>query len=229
MSTLMSNKRPSCVVSLRDVWVRYGSDEPWILRGTDLDVTPATIHAIIGGNGSGKSTLLHAIAGTLKTQRGKIENRLASTQALLPQSPKALFVCDTVREELQEWQRRCGYHDSEVADMTARFNLGTLGERHPYDLSGGQQQKLALAKLLLTQPTLLLLDEPTKGLDAASKEDLARTLLILREVKVTMVLVTHDLPFVSTVADTATMLFDGQAVCTEPTADFFAHNIFYRF
>ena len=216
------------MIAIRDAYFRYDKDASWVLRGFDLDVASGSIHAIIGGNGSGKSTLLHVIAGMLKPQRGRIENRAALAQVFLPQNPKALFVHDTVDEELREWQERCGYTDDELDEIVARFDLGELLRQHPYDLSGGQQQKLALAKLLLVKPTLLLLDEPTKGLDAASKHEIAEILHGLREAKVTVVLVTHDLAFVSEVADTATMLFDGQAACTEPVTDFFENNLFYR-
>ena len=216
------------MIVLRDVHLRYDKAAPWVLRGLDLEVLSGSIHAIIGGNGSGKSTLLHAIAGTLKPQRGRVENSAASVQAFLPQDPKILFVHDTVDEELCEWQERCGYTDGELDEIVERFGFSALLTQHPYDLSGGQQQKLAFAKLLLTKPKLLLLDEPTKGLDAASKQEIVEILHGLREAKTTVVLVTHDLTFVSQVADTATMLFDGQAACTEPVADFFENNLFYR-
>jgi len=215
-------------VRLDDVFFRYQQDEPWVLRGIDLKVEPGTIHAIIGGNGSGKSTILHVIADTLKPQRGRVTNKLSETQALLPQNPKALFVCDSVDEELREWQSRVGYTDQHLAEMIERFDLASLLAQHPYDLSGGQQQKLALAKLLLTQPRLLLLDEPTKGLDRESKREIARNLADLKASGATIVLVTHDLDFVQQVADRATMLFDGQAACSEPIEDFFANNLFYR-
>jgi len=215
-------------VLLRDLFFRYSQHAPWVLRGFDLAVAPASIHAIIGGNGSGKSTLLHAIAGTIKPQRGRLINNYSQSQVLLPQNPKSLFVCDSVDEELKEWQKRCGYSEEEIVHTIERFGLGTLLQQHPYDLSSGQQQKLALAKLLLTRPALLLLDEPTKGLDAVSKCDCARILLDLKDKGATIILATHDLAFISQVADAATMIFDGQNTCTEPIAEFFTQNIFYR-
>lgn len=216
------------VVSLRDTYLRYARDADWVLRGLDLDVAAGSIHALVGGNGCGKSTLLRVIAGVLKPERGQVTNKLSARQALLPQDPKALFVCDTVRDELCEWQRSCGYVDAAVDATLERFDLAAHAGNHPYDLSGGQQQKLALAKLLLTDPDLLLLDEPTKGLDAPSKCIVATELLRRAQAGVTIVLATHDLAFVALVSDEATMLFDGEVACTEPTDRFFANNLFYR-
>lgn len=215
-------------VKAKDVFYRYAREADWVLRGCNLAVCPGAVHAIVGGNGSGKSTLLRLVAGVLEPERGKVSNAFSAAQALLPQDPKALFVCDTVHGELHEWQARCGYDDDAVCRIADAFGLSGFAMRHPYDLSGGQQQKLALAKVLLTDPELLLLDEPTKGLDAPSKCEVADALCGLAALGKTIVLVTHDLAFASQVADTVTMLFDGEDACTEPTEAFFAGNLFYR-
>ena len=216
------------VISLRDAYVRYGREGDWVLRGCDLDVARGTIHAVVGGNGCGKSTLLNVVAGVLSPARGSVRNDLAARQALMPQDPKALFVCDTAAEELREWQRTCGYDDATVERVACELGISGCLAQHPYDLSGGQQQLLAFAKLVLTDPDLLLLDEPTKGLDAAAKVRLARALRERAAAGVTVLLATHDPTFVALVADAVTMLFDGEAACTEPARDFFAHNLFYR-
>ncbi|MFR9169985.1 MAG: ATP-binding cassette domain-containing protein, partial [Gordonibacter urolithinfaciens] len=207
---------------------RYSREAGWVVRGLDLDVRMGDVHAVVGGNGCGKSTLLRLAAGVLRPERGRVANRLAARQALLPQNPKALFVCDTGAEELREWQRGCGYGDDAVDAALGRFSLAAHAARHPYDLSGGQQQLLAFAKILLTDPDLLLLDEPTKGLDTPTKRVLADAVRSCARSGATVVLVTHDLAFAARVADRATMLFDGEAACTEPAEEFFAGNLFYR-
>lgn len=215
-------------LSAREACFRYRRDADWVLRGLDMRVARGSVHAVVGGNGCGKSTLLKLLAGILKPQRGKVLNPWSSSQAYLPQDPKALFVCDTVEEELAEWRGRCGYsaQDEEVA--LSRFGLAECRRQHPYDLSGGQRQKLALAKLLLADPQLLFLDEPTKGLDPSSCADEVRLIRALADEGRTVVLVTHDLDFALAAADEASMVFDGELACTEPVDRFFANNLVYR-
>lgn len=111
--------------------------------------------------------------------------------------------------------------------MLKRFLLQGVSERHPYDLSGGEQQKTALAKLLLLQPDVLLLDEPTKGLDAFAKRELRSVLEGLRLEGKTVLMVTHDLEFAAAAADRCSMLSDGEIVCTDQGKEFFASNLFY--
>lgn len=215
-------------LELRDVYARYKRGDEFILRGMDLCVAAGSIHAVIGGNGSGKSTLLRCASGLMKPERGRLRNALSARQALLPQDPKVLFVCDSVEEELVEWQQACGYSSDDVASALQRYRLeGTL-QQHPYDLSGGQQQLLALAKLELTDPDLLLLDEPTKGLDPAARLQLAQCLAALRAQGCTVLLATHDLSFAACTADEVTLLFDGQAACTQPAGEFFGSTLFYK-
>ncbi len=215
-------------IVLHDVYLRYRREDDWVLRGCDLSVRAGSVSALLGGTGSGKSTLLRAVAGTLKPERGRVRNDLVRRQALLPQNPRMLFACDTVDAELREWQGSCGYGDAAVRDALCRFGLESARGQHPYDLSGGQQQMLALAKLLLTDPDLLLLDEPTKGLDAAWECELARVVVDLRAAGVTVLIATHDLPFAALAADEVSLLFDGALACTEPPEAFFAENLFYR-
>ena len=214
-------------VKFKDAWFRYGRDAEWVLRGLDLQIAAGTIHALVGGNGSGKSTLLALMAGTRKLQHGKAEIR-PEAKAFLPQDPQALFAEETVEAELMEWAKLGGYTSADIDDMLERIGLARSASLHPYDLSGGQQQLLALGKLLLIKPRLLLLDEPTKGLDNAARSLTARALVALREDGATMVLATHDLDFVSQVANEVSMLFDGEVACTEPTAEFFRGNMLYR-
>lgn len=216
------------VLEATDVHFRYDRDRAPVLRGADLDVARGSIHVLVGGNGSGKSTLLRLLAGTLKPTRGRIANGLSSSQALLPQNPKAVFVKDTVDDELMEWAGACGYGRAEIDVWLARIGLTPCGQRHPYDLSGGQQQLLAFAKMALARPRLLLLDEPAKGLDADAKGTVARAILEMAQEGATIVMATHDLAFAACVGHRASMLFDGQVTCTEPVDRFFCRNLFYR-
>ena len=215
-------------IRARDVFVRHSADDPWVLKGLDLTVRAGTVHAVVGGNGSGKTTLLRTLSGDMKPRRGKVDNRCRDAQVLLPQDPKAVFVCDTLDEELREWQERVGYTDDDVREVKERFGLTGMDDRHPYDLSGGQRQCLAFAKLLLCRPRLMLLDEPTKGLDAMACSRIVRELRKLADEGVSLVLSTHDLDVAASCADEATLIFDGQAICTQEVPAFFEDNLIWR-
>ncbi len=213
--------------TLAGSWFRYDRASGWVLRGLDAAFSAGAVHAVVGGNGCGKSTMLSVLAKTVKLQRGHME-RGAGSAALLPQNPKALLVAETVRDELMEWASTCGYDEAVARERAASLGLSGLDGRHPYDLSGGQRQLLALAKLLLIGPELLLLDEPTKGLDLASRRIIARALRDHAEAGGTVIMATHDLDFAEQVADDIAMIFDGEIACMEPPTDFFADNVFYR-
>lgn len=217
----------SAAAAIREGWFRYDRAGGWVLRGLDVTFSAGAVHAVVGGNGCGKSTMLSVLAKTAKLQRGRMVRGTASA-ALLPQNPKALLVAETVRDELMEWASACGYDEAAAQEQTARLGLAGLETRHPYDLSGGQRQLLALAKLLLIGPELLLLDEPTKGLDLASRCIIARALREHAQDGGTVVIATHDLDFAEQVSDDVAMMFDGEIACMEPPADFFADNVFYR-
>ena len=213
--------------TLSEGWFRYDRVSGWVLRGLDVAFSAGAVHAIVGGNGCGKSTMLSVLAKTAKLQRGRMM-RGAASAALLPQNPKALLVAETVRDELMEWASTCGYDEVAAQEQAARLGLAGLEGRHPYDLSGGQRQLLALAKLLLIGPELLLLDEPTKGLDLASRCIIARALREHTQAGGTVIMATHDLDFAEQVSDDVAMMFDGEIACMELPADFFADNVFYR-
>ncbi len=181
----------------------------------------------MGSNGCGKSTLLSVLSGVRRPARGRVRNALSGSQALLPQSPKALLSRETVEDELMEWSRAGGYGRDEVRSALGRLGLEGAEARHPYDLSGGQQQLLALEKLLLVRPRLLLLDEPTKGLDRAARERMARRLARARDDGATVLLATHDMEFVRALADGVSLMFDGGITVTEPTGEFFASSWLY--
>lgn len=214
-------------VSACGAWFRYGRDDDWVLRGLDLEVRQGEVHALVGGNGCGKSTLLALIAGTRRAQRGEVRSAI-SAKAMLPQDPKALFAEERVDEELMEWAHIGGYGADEVQAMMGELGLADRADLHPYDLSGGQRQMLALGKLLLVHPRLLLLDEPTKGLDRTARERVAGMIEAARRDGVTVIVSTHDLAFVRRVADRVSLMFDGELACTEPVGEFFRNNLFYR-
>lgn len=204
----------SAAVSLRDAWMRYDRAGGWVLRGMSLGVSRGSVHALVGNNGSGKSTVLQAMAGVLRVQRGSVRNALRASQALLPQDPKMLLACQTVREELLEWGPSGG--DGLVERVLGMLGLPPeLQDRHPYDLSGGQQQLVALGKLLAHDPQLLLLDEPTKGLDRPARAVVAQAIAQARARGATVVIATHDSSFVQEVADMVSLLFDGQVAATQ--------------
>lgn len=223
----VKKEKHSAALKLSDVVFRYERKNPFVLRGCNLKVEEGTLHAIVGANGCGKSTLLALAAGTLRPERGRVKSPYRASQGFIPQDPKTLFVCDSVAEELREWQRSCSYRDKDIQRMLEKTGLAGLESQHPYDLSGGQQQLLAFAKVLLTRPKLLLMDEATKGLDPQTKLTVASLCRQLVSEGITIVMATHDLSFAACAADAITMLFDGEDACTETPADFFRNNLFY--
>ena len=222
-------------LSLKELWFRYEKNSPDILRGVSAEVAAGSLFAIVGGNGAGKSTTLKAICGICKPYRGKVKifgkpiekyksaELFQSCLAMLPQDPKSLFVAKTVREELEEMTK----DQEKISEIAAVCEIENLLESHPYDLSGGEQQRAALAKVLLTNPMLLLLDEPTKGIDSFFKEKLAKILCKLKEQGITIVMVSHDVEFCAKYADAVSMFFDGQVLTTDTPRRFFGNNSFY--
>ena len=222
-------------LSLRELWFRYEKDSPDVLRGVSAEVPKGALYAIVGGNGAGKSTTLKAVCGICKPYRGKVKvfgkpvekykaaELFGGCLAMLPQDPKSLFVKKTVREDLAEMTR----DEKKIAEITAVCEIDNLLDSHPYDLSGGEQQRSALAKVLLTEPKLLLLDEPTKGIDSFFKEKLAAILCKLKEHGITIVMVSHDVEFCAKYADMVSMFFDGQILTTDTPRRFFGNNSFY--
>ena len=222
-------------LSLKELWFRYEKDSPDILRGVSMEVPKGSLFAIVGGNGAGKSTTLKAICGICKPYRGKTKVFGKSTDkyksaelfknciSMLPQDPKSLFVKKTVREDLAEMTS----DEKRISEVAGICQITELLNNHPYDLSGGEQQRAALAKVLLTEPRLLLLDEPTKGMDSFFKETFAAILARLKEKGITIVMVSHDVEFCAKYADRVSMFFDGQVLTTDTPQRFFGNNSFY--
>ena len=231
----LSEETAPSALSLKELWFRYEKDSPDILRGVSAEVPKGSLYAILGGNGAGKSTTLKAICGICKPYRGKVtlfgkpidkyKNRelFSHCLAMLPQDPKSLFVKKTVREDLEEMTK----DKAEISRIAALCQITELLDSHPYDLSGGEQQRSALAKVLLTQPKLLLLDEPTKGIDSFFKETFAEILANLKKQGITIVMVSHDVEFCARYADLVSMFFDGQILTTDTPRRFFGSNSFY--
>lgn len=228
------------VVELQELWFRYEKDTPDILKGVSCKVPRGSLFAIVGGNGTGKSTTLKAVSGIVRPYRGKVfinGKRIEKYRSaelfhglltMLPQDPQSLFVHKTVREDLLEMLPASdGEREKKIMDVAALCEVTELLESHPYDLSGGEQQRAALAKVLLTEPKILLLDEPTKGIDSFFKQTFARILSRLKEQGVTILMVSHDVEFCARYADTVSMFFDGGIVTTNTPNRFFSGNSFY--
>ena len=222
-----SRCEPKSVLAASNLWFRYDRASDFILRDLSVEIYAGSILGIVGANASGKSTLLFALAGVNRPDRGRVRRADNLRMALMPQDVGALFAHDTLREELLELQKQSGYSVEEAEGIMKSFGLEAYAARHPYDFSGGEQQKAALAKLLLTRPQALLLDEPTKGLDALAKEWLGDVLRQECERGCAIVLVSHDLEFVAAFADRCALLFDGALIGEDATNRFFDGNSFY--
>ena len=220
----------SPVLEFSAVTFAYFQSEQLVLNKCSLEVAGREIRALVGGNGSGKSTLLKLAAGILRPRRGCVYNQLQQFQGYITQNPELLFTCQSVGEELAQWQQSGAYSDQDIQDLLeasgllARTTYQKLMFSHPYDLSGGQQQLLALVKVLLTKARLLILDEPTKGLDAPTKEAVINLLSYAQAEGATILVATHDMQLISRVADNVSLVFDGQISLTEPTSEFFANS-----
>lgn len=217
------------VLRASEVSFRYEKNLPFVVNGLKLDIKRGEWYSLLGGNGAGKTTVLKLLCGINKPNAGKIVRN--GNVALLPQNPTGLFVKKTVREDLAEvcaFKKLGGQAaEAEMSKAISLCRLGNLLDRHPFDLSGGEQQKLGLAKLLLTAPDILLLDEPTKGMDSEFKGILAGILTALKKTGVTVVTVSHDIEFCAAYSDRIGMFFDGAVVCEATPDKFFSDNRFY--
>lgn len=230
-------------IILKELWFRYEKEAPDVLKGVNLKVPKESIFAIVGGNGTGKSTTLKAICNICRPYRGQVlidgkriekynsAELFKGNLAMLPQDPQSLFVKKTVGEDLAEMipdgRFSSEEKESKIKETAEICDILHLLESHPYDLSGGEQQRAALAKVLLTEPKILLLDEPTKGIDNFFKLKFAEILNRLKERGVTILMVSHDVEFCAKYADFVGMFFDGNVITTNTPNRFFSQNSFY--
>ncbi len=219
------------VLSVKDIYFRYKKNLPDVVRALDFTVSKGEFYTILGGNGSGKTTTLSLLCGINKPYRGKIKWNGNPSVGLLPQNPQTVFVEKTVEKDLWEMLSDIDISNEEkkrlLYETVELCELGNLKNRHPYDLSGGEMQRAALAKILLKNPDVILLDEPTKGIDARFKEKLAQILKKLQEKGVTLIAVSHDIEFCAKYADRCAMFFDGNIVSEDVPSVFFGGKSFY--
>ncbi len=234
---------PASAISVQDVFFRYEKDEPDILSGLNLEVRQGEIFSLLGSNGAGKTTLLSVISGIRKAYSGKVkilgkdlekytEGELyRHLMASLPQDPTSVFLEMTLRKDYEEMQKALGCTHEEMKEkieqISVLLGLQELLDRHPYDLSGGEQQKAALGKVLLLEPKILLLDEPSNGLDAWAKIGLSKILHTLKMKGITILMVTHDLEFAAGISDRCAMFFNHGVFAEGTPEEFFCGNNFY--
>lgn len=219
------------VIRLSDVWFRYEKNGEDVLASLSLSVRQGEIYALVGGNGAGKSTALEVIKGVLSPYRGRVYVSEKARTALIVQNPKDMFGEKTLLEdfekcfegkEITEEER-----ENKIRAAAKISSVSSLILRHPFDLSGGEQQRAAVCKALLTEPDIILADEPTKGLDEYNKRKLLRLFKSLKKRGVTIVLVTHDLDFAAECSDRCALLFRGSIVSSDAPKRFFSGNRYY--
>ena len=231
------------ILKAEDVYYKYDKKSDFVIGGMSLEIYKGEFFTLVGGNGAGKTTALNILSGIYKPLRGKITykgqkiNKYKSSElfynniAKLPQNPQSLFVKSSVKEDLYEVLFDIDIKEEEKKDKVKKvvslLEIEDILDKHPYDLSGGEMQKAALAKILLLNPMLLLLDEPTKGLDGFYKEKLGKILKRLQESGVTIVMVSHDIEFASKMSDRCGMFFNGAVISSGSPESLFFDNNFY--
>lgn len=226
----VKEKSKNTVLELCDVSFRYNKDSNDILNDLSLKLFENEILFVLGGNGAGKTTFLNVTAGLYKNRTGSIRlfgKRLSTYKnrtlyknniALLPQDVRTVFVKDTVEEDFRE----AGADFKEYG-----FDVSHLLNKHPYDLSGGEQQICALIKVLASRPRVLLLDEPTKGADSFLKRKISHILLKLKTKGISIIVVSHDTEFAAMCADRCALFFGGEIVSEGEPHEFFSQNSYY--
>ncbi|MBE7036201.1 MAG: ATP-binding cassette domain-containing protein [Ruminococcaceae bacterium] len=229
------------VIEIKDAWFRYKKDLPDVLKGFSVRVGKGELFCLVGGNGTGKTTALSLMSGLNTPYRGdvlikgqaisKIKSLYDGLLSVLPQNPQSVFVKKTVYLDLMEIlsEKKLTREEKEekIQNISVLCRIENLLDSHPYDLSGGEQQRAALAKILLMEPEILLLDEPTKGMDAHFKEEFAEILTDLKANGVTILMVSHDIEFCAAYADRCALMFDGSITSVDTPRAFFKGKNFY--
>lgn len=237
------NEYNKCIIEMDEVWFRYEKELSDVIKGLSITIREGEFFAIVGGNGTGKTTTLSIINGILKPYRGIVkiyDESIISTRGgksftnligVLPQNPQSLFIKKTVELDLYEilsGRKMPKEEQKKRVDMVVGLcELENLLHMHPYDLSGGEQQRAALGKILLLKPRILLLDEPTKGLDGHFKQKFAGILEKLQIEGVTIIMVSHDIEFCAGHATRCAMFFDGRITSIDTPRAFFCGKNFY--
>jgi energy-coupling factor transport system ATP-binding protein len=240
-----SENKGNFAVTADSLCFRFAKNSEDVINNLSINIKKGEILSVVGGNGAGKTTLLRLISGIIKPYSGKIrffENTLKT--AYLPQNPQSMFAFDTVLEDLLhiEGELSSGKrfllstgilteHDYKISpilqNIIDKLGIEMILKKHPFDLSFGELQRAALGMLLLKTPDILLLDEPTKGIDTLTKKKTAELLKSLCNEGLTVVAVTHDIEFAAEYSQSCAMLFDGRIQNVETPADFFSGNMCY--
>lgn len=223
------------ILELKNIYFKYDRVTDDVLEDLSLKIYQNEIFSIVGTNGSGKSTLLKVMSRLLKPYYGKIylkgknlrkisdDDLYYRNIAYLPQNPSDILFSMSVREELDFDNIK----NNEILSFIKKLEIESLLDKHPDDLSGGEIQKVAFAKIVLQEPKIILLDEPTKGLDAYLKANLINIIKRLRDNNITIIIVSHDLEFAAKVSSRVGLLFSGKILAINDPNTFFSNNYFY--
>ena len=230
---VIEEQQRGTLIEFKDVYFKYKKEDPFIIKGLNTKILKGELFSIVGGNGVGKTTFLSLLSGILKPVKGeilinktplfKVKDLYEKVLGVVPQNPWTIFAKNTVYEDLLEISQ----DENKVKDIATLCKIEHLFEANPYDLSGGEAQRLALSKVLLKEPEILILDEPTKGLDAHFKYVLAEIINDLKENGVTVILVSHDIEFCAEFSDRVSLLFGGEFLTTSSPRQFFNGKNFY--
>lgn len=232
----MDQSSPEAIVNIRDLWFSYDGHEA--LTGLSLSVAAGEFVALMGRNGSGKTTLLKHMVGLLHPDRGRVElwgedirgrdvEDIARRVGYVPQNPGSVLFADTLRDELDFTRRSHGLATGDYEDLLRRLHLSEFADSYPRDLSGGERQRAAMAAILVADPDVILLDEPTRGLDYEQKQSLAQFLRAKQSQGKAVIMSTHDVELVAQCADRVVILGEGQIVVDGPTREVMSNSMVF--